>query len=84
MNPYITLRILAENPLNNKQDVYWSYSDIIEGGWAEEKEVLKNLDKGAEITPATSLSKITRISFLMRILVSPLQKLKRFPTPANG
>jgi hypothetical protein len=36
------------------------------------------------LTPATSLSKITRISFLMRILVSPLQKLKRFPSPANG
>ncbi|CAC9447740.1 hypothetical protein BSPLISOX_711 [uncultured Gammaproteobacteria bacterium] len=61
MNPYITLRILAENPLNNEQDVYWSYSDIIEGGWAEEKEVLKNLDKGAEILIVTEGSSDTNI-----------------------
>ncbi|HAQ40767.1 MAG TPA: hypothetical protein DCM73_08020 [Clostridiales bacterium] len=41
--PYITLRILAENPNNADQEVYWSYADVVDNGWIQRSEVIKEL-----------------------------------------
>ena len=32
IDPYITLRILCENPKNSEQEVRWSYSDVVVNG----------------------------------------------------
>lgn len=33
MDPYIVLRLLAENPKNDGFEVYWAYADSVEEGW---------------------------------------------------
>lgn len=52
MNPYITLRILAENPRNSKYNVEWRYADVIENGWADES-LYSELDKENKILIVT-------------------------------
>lgn len=39
LDPYITLRILAENPANLDLEVQWSFSDAIDGGWISQEDV---------------------------------------------
>lgn len=43
IDPYITLRILAENPDNQHLELQWRYSDIVEGGWVKEEDIVCNL-----------------------------------------
>lgn len=43
LDPYITLRLLAENPANLDQDVIWRLEDAIEGGWVTRTEVYKGV-----------------------------------------
>lgn len=43
MNPYIILRLLAENPNCKDLDVYWSFADVVEGGWIKKEDVVKPL-----------------------------------------
>lgn len=43
IDPYIILRLLAENPRNLKENVVWRYHDVVEGGWVEEEEIFEGL-----------------------------------------
>ena len=35
LDPYIILRLLAENPVNHDVDVVWRFDDVVSGGWME-------------------------------------------------
>lgn len=61
IDPYITLRILAENPLNNDLEVFWGYADIVENGWVERDQILKEVGSGHEILVVTEGSSDTYI-----------------------
>ena len=41
LNPYIILRLLAENKEIQDLEVFWSYSDVVERGWVSKDEILK-------------------------------------------
>jgi hypothetical protein len=43
LDPYVTLRILAENPNNSDFEVHWSLADLVENGWAKRDEIIKGL-----------------------------------------
>lgn len=43
MDPYIILRLLAENPSCKNLDVYWSFADVVEGGWVKHEEIVHPL-----------------------------------------
>jgi hypothetical protein len=34
LNPYLTLRVLAENPINRETDLVWQYGPLVVGGYA--------------------------------------------------
>lgn len=61
VDPYITLRILAENPANLEYDVEWRYHDVVEGGWVKKKELFKGLDEADKITLVTEGSSDLKI-----------------------
>jgi len=61
LDPYITLRILAENPANAELDVYWCYANVLDDGWVDREEVLKGVGKGGEILIVTEGSSDTKI-----------------------
>lgn len=46
MDPYIILRLLAENPSSCDLDVYWAYADLVEEGWTTKDEIVKSLGEG--------------------------------------
>ena len=52
-DPYLTLRLLAMNPMNSDRLVQWRYADVVEGGWAERDEVVKPLADEAKILIVT-------------------------------
>lgn len=43
LDPYITLRILAENPANLDLEVQWNFSDAVEGGWISQEDIFNDL-----------------------------------------
>jgi hypothetical protein len=43
LDPYITLRLLMENPNNLELDLGWRYSDVVGGGWISESDLYKSL-----------------------------------------
>lgn len=43
LDSYITLRILAENPINAEQEVCWYYADVVEEGWVQKSEIVQEL-----------------------------------------
>lgn len=43
LDPYLTLRLLAENPANLDVPVEWRIADIVEGGWADEDTIYEHL-----------------------------------------
>lgn len=43
IDPYIILRLLAENPSCKELNVYWSYADVVDGGWIRKEDVVKPL-----------------------------------------
>lgn len=45
LDPYITLRLLAENPNNLEREVVWGYADVVEGGWVSEEDLYTGLDQ---------------------------------------
>ena len=53
IDPYIILRILAENPNNGKQMVRWNFADAVEGGWVQREEIVKVLDQEKRILIVT-------------------------------
>ena len=38
LNPYLLLRLLAENPVNRETEVIWQYGPLVENGWAKTEE----------------------------------------------
>jgi len=53
IDPYFTLRLLAENPENLERQVQWRFSDVVEGGWVERDEIVKPLSLDAKILIVT-------------------------------
>ena len=45
LDPYVTLRLLAENPTNLDLEVQWRFADLVEGGWAEESSFCEGLSE---------------------------------------
>ena len=57
LDPYVTLRLLAENPANLDVEVQWRFADLVEGGWADESssyEGLSELDRYLIVTEGSS------------------------------
>lgn len=63
IHPYITLRILAENPDNSNYELQWRYIDIVEEGWVNRDEIVKELDSEKRILIVTEGSSD---SFILR------------------
>ena len=61
IDPYIILRLLAENPSCKDLDVYWSYNDVVENGWVSKEEIIKPLSKENKILIVTEGSSDTFI-----------------------
>lgn len=53
LDPYIILRLLAENDSCADLDVFWSYSDVVEGGWVTKEDIVKPLSKNKKILIVT-------------------------------
>ena len=53
LDPYIILRILAENKNNLQYSVQWSYSDVIENEWVKREEIIKPLEDKYKILIVT-------------------------------
>ncbi|MEN6578250.1 MAG: HEPN/Toprim-associated domain-containing protein, partial [Phycisphaerales bacterium] len=65
LDPYVTLRILAEEPRNRRKSVIWRHADVLEGGWIEEADVTHSLsaeDRYLIVTEGSSDSAILRKS----------------------
>lgn len=69
MDPYITLRILAENPKNLEYDIEWCYDEVVENGWVEKEDILKELDQSDKILIVTEGS---TDSFVIRKTIEEL------------
>lgn len=61
IDPYITLRLLAENPENLSKDVIWRFADVVEGGWISEEELYEGLDDSDRYLIVTEGSSDTKI-----------------------
>lgn len=53
MNPYIILRLLAENPNASDLDVYWSFADVVENGWVTREKIVHPLCDSEKIIIVT-------------------------------
>lgn len=69
IDPYVTLRILAENDKNLDYEVEWRYADVVEGGWARKKDLYEGLDSKDKITIVTEGS---TDSFILKKTISEL------------
>ena len=69
IDPYVTLRILAENEKNLDYDVEWRYADVVEGGWVRKKELYEGLNNSDRITIVTEGS---TDSFILKKTISEL------------
>jgi hypothetical protein len=61
LDPYITLRLLAENQTNLPKQVVWGYADVVEGGWVSEDQIYEGLDVSDCYTIVTEGSSDTNI-----------------------
>ena len=65
IDPYVILRLLAENRRNLSEDVIWHYHDVVEGGWVGEGELydgLEDADRYLIVTEGKSDSTILKKS----------------------
>ena len=53
LDPYISLRLLAENPKNANRLLEWRYADVVGGGWVDREEIVKPLDDSSRILIVT-------------------------------
>jgi hypothetical protein len=71
LDPYVALRLLAENPHNLDLEVVWRFADIVDGGWAGEDDLYEGVtqnDRCLVVTEGSSDSAILREALA---LVSP-------------
>lgn len=53
LDPYIILRLLGENESCGDLDVYWSYADVVEGGWVRKEDIVLPLPDTKKILIVT-------------------------------
>lgn len=53
LDPYVQLRLLAENPKNQDLKLEWRTHDIVEGGWVTEDELFEDLNDREKILIVT-------------------------------
>ena len=53
LDPYLTLRILAENQNNADRLVQWRYADVVDGGWVNRDEVVTPIPDASKILVVT-------------------------------
>lgn len=61
MDPYVVLRLLAENPSSNNLDVFWAYADLVDAGWFTKEEIVKQLPAEKRIIVVTEGSSDSKI-----------------------
>lgn len=61
IDPYITLRLLAENPENLSKNVIWRFADVVEGGWISKEDLYEGLDDSDRYLIVTEGSSDTKI-----------------------
>lgn len=65
LDPYVTLRLLAENPRNLLRQVVWRHADLLDGGWIEADELKPGLaptDRYLVVTEGSSDAAVLRKS----------------------
>lgn len=85
LNPYVILRLLAENPGGRNLDVFWSFADVVENGWAKREEIVKPLscvEKILIVTEGSSDSFIIRRVF--ELLYTDISDFFRFIDMQEG
>jgi hypothetical protein len=70
LDPYFTLRLLAENDANADRLVQWRYADVVEGGWVDRDEVVTPLSNDSKILIVTEGSSD---SFIIERAMATLQ-----------
>ncbi len=53
LDPYLVLRLLAENKNNLDLDVVWRFADVVAGGWVESDEVRSGVSEADTILVVT-------------------------------
>lgn len=61
MDPYIVLRLLAENPRSNDLDVFWAYADLVDAGWFSKEDIVRQLPADKRIIVVTEGSSDSKI-----------------------
>lgn len=70
VDPYLILRLLAENNANSSKLVQWRFADVVNGGWTEEEDVIR------ELSPEQKILIVTEGSSDSFILQSAIEKLR--------
>ena len=63
LDPYVILRLLAENPANLDIEVQWRFTDIVEAGWADDDSLYEGLtdrDRYLFVTEGSSDGSVLR------------------------
>lgn len=63
LDPYVVLRLLAENPDNMDQEVVWRFADVLDAGWYPENELYQGVpqrDRCLLVTEGSSDGAILR------------------------
>lgn len=63
LDPYVALRLLAENPDNLDRDLVWRFADVLDGGWVTEAELYRGVpqkDRALVVTEGSSDGAILR------------------------
>jgi len=71
LDPYITLRLLLENPSNHDAPVIWRFADVLEGGWVEAADVRPGLEDSERYLVVTEGSSDAQILSSAAQLVAP-------------
>jgi hypothetical protein len=71
LDPYIILRLLAENPNNLDFDVAWRFSNLVEGGWIDEDCLYESLSGSEKFLIVTEGSTDTGILQKSQALLEP-------------
>lgn len=69
IHPYITLRILAENPANMDLELQWRFADVVDNGWVAKEEIVCSLSQENKILIVTEGSSD---SFVIRKAIDSL------------
>lgn len=61
LQPYVILRLLAENPANLTRNVTWHFADVVAGGWVERDDVMRELGAARKFLIVTEGSSDAKI-----------------------